>query len=394
MLRATLRDAFGRDWSARASFVADDGGCVDLSEQPPLGGDYAGVDAMGLLRAMQPDAAGPAGPPTPQRELEPLSTTVTASIDGESAASITVERLAMARGVRRVPVRERGLVGTLFEPPNAPAPGVIVLGGSGGGLSETRAALLASHGLTTLALAYFNVDGLPPDLVEIPLEYFSTAIDWLLDQPAVRGTRLAVLGQSRGGELALLLGATFARIGAVVAYVPSGVVHAAIAREAGARTRASWTFHGRALPFVPRDEAIPEAFAEPVPLTPMYRAAIADEGAVERATIPVERIDGPVLLLSGDDDQMWPSTALAEIAVERLRMSGFRHPLTHVHYPNAGHSLTTPYLPSGPSASFHPVRRRVMAYGGTRQGNAVAGEDAWWRSIDLLRSDWWDRPEP
>jgi hypothetical protein len=35
-------------------------------------------------------------------------------------------------------------------------------------------------------------------------------------------------------------------------------------------------------------------------------------------TIPVEKIGGPMLLVSGTDDQVWPTTPLSEIAMERL----------------------------------------------------------------------------
>ena len=52
-----------------------------------------------------------------------------------------------------------------------------------------------------------------------------------------------------------------------------------------------------------------------------------------RATIPVERINGPVLLISGEDDQMWPSRTLAEIAMERLRAHRHPYPDEHIAYP-------------------------------------------------------------
>ena len=54
------------------------------------------------------------------------------------------------------------------------APAVIVVGGSDGGdLYTFVAALLAAHGMTALSLAYFGLDDLPKDLIEIPVEYFA-----------------------------------------------------------------------------------------------------------------------------------------------------------------------------------------------------------------------------
>ena len=84
------------------------------------------------------------------------------------------------------------------------------------------------HGYTTFALAYFGVEGLPRELVKIPLEYFKKGFDWLRTQDTVDGRRLGVVGGSKGGELALLLGATFPEIKVVVARAPSGTPRAGV----------------------------------------------------------------------------------------------------------------------------------------------------------------------
>jgi hypothetical protein len=143
----------------------------------------------------------------------------------------------------RQPIEKEGLVGTLFYSSTpGPHPTVIVLGGSGGGLKD-GAATLSSEGFTVLALAYFSIDLLSPKLVEIQLEYFSEATTWLKDQPAVDPQRIALMGNSKGGELA---------IRAVVGYLPSGVVwqgqsfNLQLIRHPGS----SWSLEGDSVPFV------------------------------------------------------------------------------------------------------------------------------------------------
>jgi pimeloyl-ACP methyl ester carboxylesterase len=145
------------------------------------------------------------------------------------------------------------------------------------------------------------------------------AQDWLGTGP------LAVMGVSRGGELALLLGATFPEIDAVVAYVPSGVVHGAFgpSKPGDTRARAAWTHRGSPLPFLQQGNRSGDAGAvgwrgSARVETPLYLALLRDTAAVERATIPVERTRGPILMISGKDDTMWPSFDLAELARRRL----------------------------------------------------------------------------
>ncbi len=265
-----------------------------------------------------------------------------------------------------------------------------MLGGSGGGLSERGAALLASRGFAALALAYFRAEHLPQDLIEIPLEYFETAIRWLQRHPSVNGDRLAVMGASRGGELALLLGATFPDIKAVVGYVPSGLVHGGLA--AGGQTnepRAAWTHHGKPIPFVSRPGGRPAMDAapanEPLALTPMFLRMLEDRAAVDAATIPVERINGSVLLISGQDDAMWPSPVLSEIAIQRLAQHKHPHPYRHLTYPGAGHLIIPPGLPATFTASMHALAGRLLAFGGTPKDNAAACMDAWRNVLAFLR---------
>ena len=235
-------------------------------------------------------------------------------------------------------MRARRLVGTLFTPAGRGRhPAMIVFGGSEGGktVPELQAAYLASHGYTTLALAYFGSAGVPAELSLIPLEYFATAIDWLGHQPTVNPHRIGVRGGSRGGELALLLGSRYPQLKAIVASAPSNVVWGGLPNIG----QSAWSENGRPVPFL-----IPKLDGSKPPFDWWVDALDTPQAAV--AAIPVERINGPVLLLNGADDQLWPSPEMTDRIMARLR--AHRHPYAdqHLEFVGNGHILTLPNEPT------------------------------------------------
>ncbi len=384
-------------WRSEAVFEANAAGDVDAASNRPVAGGYASADPFGLLWSLERDPTsvplgGFAAP------SDPFDVEVTVDVDGAPADRIRVRRCFLSEAVVREPVRDDSLVATFFRgADSAPRPGVLLVGGSDGGLAEGTAALLASHGFAALALAYFRAEHLPAELMEIPLEYFETAIRWLGRRADVAPGRLGVVGRSRGGELALLLAATFPDLAAVVGYVPSGVVHAGIAAAApaaGSAPRSAWTHHGKPLPFVPppldgrptEDATGSTASAEDtaLELTPMFLRSLEDRAAVAAAAIPVERIRGPVLLVSGEDDRLWPSPLLAELAVARLAAHG--RTSTHLRYASAGHMIGPVGLPATANTIIHPLRGRALALGGSPAGNAAAASDSWPRVLQFLRA--------
>jgi dienelactone hydrolase len=388
-VRARMRDGLRRHWESHAAFEADTGGVVDVTRQRPVAGTYEDADPRGLLWSMRLGEGQPTGLLT---SAAPLETEFAVETGTTPVATARVTRYFAAPDVSRTDVRDHGLVATFFRPAGTmPRPAIIVVPGSGGGVPETSAALLASHGFASLALAYFRAEHLPESLVEIPLEYFEKAILWLRGQEAVGDQPLGVMGGSRGGELALLLGATFPAFKAVVGYVPSGIAHAGISGGGlqEARRRPAWTYRGEPVPFlssrnVGQMEPTPVT-SEPLPLTPIFLRAMEDRDAVEAAVIPVERINGPVLLISGQDDQMWPSPVLAEIAMKRLAQHHHRYLYQHLSYPGAGHVIGQPGTPATITASLHPLAGRWLAFGGNGKDNAAAAADSWPKVVAFFR---------
>jgi len=370
-------------WKSHAVFIADASGSIDLSKQPAQSGTYTGKDAMGLFWSMRLHAGITDRSPFIKTRPTPVVVTITAEQAGEPA-SVDVTRRLMGRGVRRSEIREEGLVATFFDHESGPRPGVIIVSGSGGGLAENQPALLASRGYAVLSLGYFGMEGVPQDLAKIPLEYFGRAIDWMIAHKSVDRGRVAVMGASRGGELSLLLGATFPEIKAVVAYVPSGVVWPGISRTPSLETIPAWTRDGKALPFMPNPPPDPDVWSKPpVVATPLFHAAMRLRAREEWPEIEVEKINGPILMFSGSDDQMWPSLMLADIAAQRLLRHNFPHRFEHITYAGAGHFIRFPYSPTI-TEIFHPVVKVMMALGGDAVANAAADHDSWTRLLGFL----------
>lgn len=296
------------------------------------------------------------------------------SIGGESTMSSHMV-------VRLTAVRENGLVADFHVPDSSGKhPGVIVIGGSRGGMdrASATAALLAQRGYAALGLAYFHFEHLPRQLKEIPLEYFKQAIDWMRSNPWVEADRIGLLGTSKGGEAALLLSATYPAIRAVVAYVPSHVVFQSITYTLPPRqkVKSSWTLQGKPVPFVPYRYSLKSMWQHGF-MRGLYLGSLQDPDAVDPAIIPVERINGPILLVSGEDDSVWLSSMMCTLVTERLTHHGFRFPFQHVSYDSAGH------ISPGPGKLLSTNPRYI---GGTETGNAIAGDDAWEKSCRFLDS--------
>lgn len=381
----TLRSR-GVVWDSQATFMADADGVVDLSRDAPVGGDYAEVSAMGLLWSQHP-AGGTSQELFADDVMQPLWTALTAeTADGARAEAELLQRFA-APGVTRREIREDGLVGTLFTPAGpGPHPGVVVLNGSGGGINEPRGALYASHGYQAFALGYFKAPGLSPFITETPLEYLETGLRWAHRELQPKDGFVAVSGQSRGGELALLLGATFPDlVSAVIAYVPGAMVHGA--QGAGDPARGgwqgvTWTRGGMPLPHLWQDNAAVHwhpwaGDAPPSRHHSVFFEGLKDRALAERARIPVERIAGPVLLVSGRDDRAWPSSLYSRMVVSTLSRHGHRHLVRHLDFDDAGHAINLPFVPTTQLSREHPVSKVPYTSGGTPSGNARADDGSW-----------------
>jgi dienelactone hydrolase len=275
----------------------------------------------------------------------------------------------------RTVVTDKGLVGEFYAPPTpGNHPAILVLGGSEGGLqgSVPLARRLANEGYATFALAYFGAPGVHDTLDLVPVEYFRAALDWLEARPEVDRRRIGVLGGSKGAEAALEIASRYPDIRVVVAGAPSSVVWQSL--NFGA-VNSSWTAAGKPLAFVPYDHSKPftgvyNIYADSLATLPQHQDAI----------IPVETINGPVLLVSGGSDGLWPSNAMSQQVTARLKAHHFRFRVVHLNYPDAGHGAF-----GAPIAADNPRAQVLTRFGGTLEGNLAARADSWPKALAFLR---------
>ena len=408
-IRASTSDDDGRVWTSRAKFCADGAGLVDPAQSECLEGTYRGVSRMGLFWSMAFDETHAAGSAAfSKKDASPNRVSVESELNGRIVAASQLERNYLAPGTETRDLIVPGepgtatghTVGRLFIPSDSnfrhPRPVVIVLSGSGGGFDLDKAAVLARHGFATLALAYFGIPPLPTWLHRIPIEYFEAAFSWLAVQPEIDSQRVGVLAVSRGAELALLLGSMFPQIRAIVAYAPSSIAWAASGRDkATGEIIPCWTYRGEPVPFAPLPlrrfmfrSAIPVALMKrPVMFRNLFRAGLRNSKAVAAAAILVERIRGPIMLVSGGDDHLWPAAQMSAAIVARLKQHNFAHGVEHLHYPSAGHMLRYPYLPTTARHSRNRhLRNARFSFGGTASADAEAQSDSWRRAVAFLKT--------
>jgi dienelactone hydrolase len=365
-IQANLVDGSDHSWASQAEFVADDSGAIDTAKQSPVKGSYRIVSAMGLVWSMTPsDKDAHAYRPPLKSGVQTINFHLMQN--GKPAATAQLEQAFLPEGVHQVKLTG-ALHGVLFLPDApGPHPAVLVVGGSEGGLPAPKAIWLASHGYAALALAYFHYENLPQDLQAIPLEYFGEGLSWMKQRPEINPDQLAVMGTSRGGELALQLGSMYPAIKAVVAYVPANVRYPACC---GNMMPAAWTWKGQGL-----------AYARPSGRGPFN---LANE--TPAAAIPVEQTHGPILVLSGDDDGVWSSSTMSDAVMHRLKQAHFAYRYERLNYAHAGHRAGNPeIIPTWSGGVTQRQTGESENYGGTPEGNALSSLDAIPKVLEFLQ---------
>lgn len=266
--------------------------------------------------------------------------------------------------MERTTVEKEGFFGIYHqaEKPQDRKRVVIVIGGSEGNenIPMNVGAMFAKRGVSALGICYWNVPGLPKELIHVPLEPFEKAVKWLQQKGY---ERIFIYGISKGGELALLCASLIPDICGVIALSP---IHCIWGGMSGNKSMVSKTFKKES-EFTWRGKDFPCMMAQlkygpaiwnlikeqQFNLSYMYENPLKNFD--EQTAIPVENIRGDILFIYAKEDLMWPSAGAVKYMINRLKQHKWNYHAEILEYEKASH-IIVPLNP--PKLKMFKVERK------------------------------------
>ncbi|WP_250675517.1 acyl-CoA thioester hydrolase/BAAT C-terminal domain-containing protein (plasmid) [Paraclostridium ghonii] len=217
--------------------------------------------------------------------------------------------------------RTKEIYGDFYK--NDGKPLVVVLGGSRPGLPASLSENLLNYlkqNYNVLLLAYFGVGELPKTLENIPVEYFVNSIRFIQENHKTCDNQVVIIGQSKGGEAALLL-SNYVESSLTIACVPGCYVFQGLPVTPFSikHPKSSWAFNNKGLPYIKfyYDEDIMRD-AENNIYCSCHEKSI-EKNFNKEAVINVDNYKGKILLLSSENDKYWPSKNMSNILIENSK---------------------------------------------------------------------------
>ena len=250
-------------------------------------------------------------------------------------------------------VAKDGFLGELYKPDQDKYPGKVIIAFSGSdgifALSKKLAGLFAQAGLTTLALAYWNEDGLPASLTHISLEYLGKVAETLKQKGY---EKIGLWGISMGAEYALLAASYMPDLfslvvaGSPIYFSTQGLTEKKLNAQGSA-----FSWKGKDLPYTPYKENMTKGKMirnllkhKEYYVRFMYDPIASDPK--EDSLIPVRNMKASVLLFSGQLDSMWPSYESGNKIMEQLDKADYPYPHEHYTYELGSHYMVPMSLKS------------------------------------------------
>lgn len=246
---------------------------------------------------------------------------------------------------------------------------IVVFGGSEGTPGYDQATEFAQNGYEVFSMFMFGQPNQPKTLTKIPLEQFENIYS-VIQTEAVSDTPITVFGASKGAEYALNLATKYPEIDHLILVSPSAYTFAGLDFN---QYGSSWTWKGKELPYIDlkrsslpiflSDAVVPQVTYAPIRYKDVYSTAIDADQDQESKSIPVQNTSADILLIAGQDDQMWDSPSMAAL-IQKKRPEN-----TSLHiYEHAGHIFAGNGILSSESM--------FLRMGGTKEGNKKAQEES------------------
>ena len=233
-----------------------------------------------------------------------------------------------------------GFEGILYDAQNGDDRLLIVIQGLKGlELPQKYAELFLRHGFSTLAMTYYGSEGQKKNMRAIPLEQFQMACDAMKEYGF---GRIGIYGNSKGAGIALLAAGVVPDISLVIAASSFGHIMQGTGRPDEDPCKAMVAFRGKDFAYVEKGNLLWDFLKRCVKerkVRLLYFFDEWDSKGTEDNEIPVEKINGDILMLTSTHDESVPAKRDAELLMRRLKRMGFTHGYRHINSETGSHNL-------------------------------------------------------
>ncbi|XP_059092453.1 acyl-coenzyme A thioesterase 6-like isoform X4 [Tigriopus californicus] len=401
-------------FESKSWFRTSKNGSLDFGTATALpGSSYEGVDPMGIFWSMRPKPGSMDSIQTIDvtsslpfdleifgADAEQLTSSATTSNEINwnkedqflnCLTSCTILRSFMGQDVSRIPIRHGQVRGTLFLPRTFPSedkildqfscPLVLTMYGGiiRGHVIEERAAVLASKGFASMAVAFFGVDDLPRRYKDIRVEYFEEAIEAavLAGQGQIDRERVGIVGTSKGGDVAL----------SCVAFLREKIKAAVIINAAIYSVATTTHYKNQSVASLPVEMSDESSIIIRDDQT-LDMSGLLQPDKYPDSLIPFADAPADLLFLAGCDDHNFDSVQFAQKAAVLMEQAGKTN-FEVVPLDGMGHMCNLPYSPSVFS-TLHPLAPpgvRLFMGGQDTPIQHIRGQQAAWKKMIQFLSD-------
>jgi hypothetical protein len=222
---------------------------------------------------------------------------------------------------------------------------------TGGASCDEKTSVLMSRflrnaGYNVLVLGFYMWEGLPKELVSIPVDYVEKAVRWLQEEKGIKG--IAMTSASTGAGYTLVAASLLKDISCVIPIVPYDHVMEGTTNNFKRLGRSVYTWHGKDVAYSPWtliDQGLPRIFWGAVRdkkygLKRFMRYGYDHNPVTDESRILIENMHADVLFLAVKDDDAWPSDKAVERMIKVLEQKDYSYRFEAHIYEKASHALT------------------------------------------------------